>query len=217
MRCSNKYSILEHAREIAQDPKLDILEIRKFLGVPLANDIRRWLQEQPPHQLLCIDFKGVRAITGSVAQELGPHLLQYVHQIPELDQRYPIFCLDNPEHAYTFAMAFANSNWTGLALVKAPLEPNASMFILARDETDVVVVFGQLSKQMEQILILAERRSKEGQQITSENLVEMDFLSDVSPGARSKRLTELYTRRLLAFKENPRNSKERLFTPTWRL
>jgi hypothetical protein len=217
MKCSYKYPVLERAREIAQNPELDILEIRKFLGVPIANDIRRWLQEQPPHQLLCIDFKGVRAITGSVAQELGPVLMQYVQQIPELDQRYPIFCLYNPEHAYTFAMAFANSNWTGLAMVEVPLEPNASMFRVAKEELDVIVVLGQLSKQMEQILTLAERRAKEGQQITSENLIELDFLSEVSPGARSKRLTELYTRRLLAFDENPRNPKERLFIPVWRL
>jgi hypothetical protein len=53
--------------------------------------------------------------------------------------------------------------------------------------------------------------------LTSEQLEQLEFLANVSPAARSKRLTELYSRRLLAFSENPRNYKERIFVPPWRL
>jgi hypothetical protein len=64
---------------------------------------------------------------------------------------------------------------------------------------------------MEQILLLAGGEAPHRPTLTSENLTELDFLAEVSPGAQ-KRLTELYARRLLAFDENPRHPKERLFT-----
>jgi hypothetical protein len=88
---------------------------------------------------------------------------------------------------------------------------------VAEEDGHVVAVLGQLSNQMGQILQLAEHRSRQGRPLTSEQLVELDFLRNVSPPARSKRLSELHARRLLAFEENPENHRERLFMPAWRL
>lgn len=214
---ANSYPVLLRAREITGAPDLDILQVRRHLGVPLAADIRRWLGDQPPLRALFIDFREVRAVTASVAEELGPLLMQAVQQSPALEHRYPILGLDNPEHAYTFALAFASANWTGLATVAAPVEPAAAITVVAERDGTAIVVLGQLSRQMEQILRLADRHAQADQSLTSETLADLDFLADVSPAARSKRLTELYARRLLAFRENPRNPKERLFTPAWRL
>lgn len=218
MNIASTYPVLERARQMTGTPNLDILEVRKYLGVPLANDIlQQWLPTQPPLRPLYIDFTGVRAVTMSVAEELGPLLMQAVQQLPMLDQRYPVLGLYNPEHAYTFALAFANFNWTGLGVVQAPIERAPSIFTVAEQDSQVVVILGQLTRQMEEILVYADRQAQAGQPVTSDDLAQLDFLAHVSPGARSKRLTELYARRLLGFRENPRNPKERLFTPTWRL
>jgi hypothetical protein len=211
------YPVLERARTITRLSDLDILEIRKFLGVPLASDIINWLGAQAPHHQLCLDFAGVRAITASVAEELGPLLLQTVQQSNRLEHRYPVYGLYNQEHAYTFATALADSSLAAIAIVDPPVEPSTRLLKVLEQGEHAVVVLGHLSKQMEQILLLADRRALLNQPLTSEHLTELDFMAEVSPAARSKRLTELYARRLLAFEENPRNPKERLFTPVWRL
>jgi hypothetical protein len=130
--------------------------------------------------------------------------------------------LDSPEPAYTFARAFANFNAPGLAFVEDLGELNALASPVAVVDEGTVVVLGQISTEMMQILALADRCAQEGQELTSDDLAQLDFLSDVGPravgaAARSKRLTELYKRRLLAFRENPHNPKERLFKPAWRL
>ena len=213
-----RYAVRDRAREIARAPQLDILELRKYLGVPLANDMRRWLGEQPPQQPLHLDFTGIRAVTLSVAEEVGPLLMQTVGQNPALEQRYPVYHLRSPEPTYTFARAFANLSGAAVAIVEGPPEPAASITTMEELDNDcTIVVLGQISAQMEQILRLADKRSLASERLTSENLTELDFLTNVSAAARSKRLTELYARRLLAFEENPRNPRERLFIPVWRL
>jgi hypothetical protein len=212
-----RYPVLERAREIAQDAELDILEVRKYLGVPLAGDIRQWMSIQPSFTKLVLDFAGVRAVTASVAEETGPLLMQAVQQTPGLEHKYPVYCFDRAEHAYTFAVAFSNLNWTGLAVVQEAIEPASSVMTVARDGDAQIVVLGQLSRQMERILALASDSASAGKDLTSEDLLQLDFLSGVTPAARSKRLTELYARRLLAFRENLSNPKERLFKPAWAL
>ena len=212
-----RYSVIDRARDIARTPDLDILEVRKYLGAPLSDDIRRWASDQPRLEQLYLDFSGVRAVTISVAEELGPLLMQAVSQNPFLEQRYPIFVLYNPEHAYTFAVAFANFSWTGLAVLETTLEPGSPILTVVDRKPKTVVVMGQLTAQMEQILSLARASADKDMWITSDDLGKLSFMTDVSAAARSKRLTELYNRRLLAFRENPRNPRERLFTPTWRL
>ncbi|MBA2277304.1 MAG: hypothetical protein H0W06_06030 [Chloroflexia bacterium] len=218
MNMAHRYPVLERARRITHTPDLDILEVRKHLGLPLANDMRQWLADQPPLRGLCLDFSGVRAVTLSVAEEVGPLLMQTVAQDPALEQRYPTFHLRSPEPAYTFARAFANHSWAAVGTIEGSVDSMAATTPMATlDDCGAVVILGQLTKQMEQILRFAELRAHSNAALTSEDLIELDFLAEVSPAARSKRLTELYVRRLLGFEENPRNPKERLFTATWRL
>ena len=216
---THRYPVLERARSITQDPELDILEIRRHLGVPLAADMKHWLAAQPPRMLLSLDFEGIRAVTLSVAEEVGPILMQEVAQRNAFEQRYPAFHLRSPEPAYTFARAFTNLGMTSIGIVNGPIEPTTSMVAVAdnEDKCGTVVVLGQLSNTMEQILNFVDSRAQIGKPVTSEDLIDLDFLASVSAAARSKRLTELYIRRLLAFEENPRNPRERLFTPAWRL
>jgi len=211
------YSVTQRAREIANLPSLDVLDLRKYLGSPLANEIRHWLSEQPAWRKLVISFAGVRAVTLSVAEELGPMLMQSVNQTRALDHRYPILDLDGPEPSYTFARAFSAASWACLAVVRGTGELHQAAFKLHDIDGGSIVVLGQLSNQMEQILELANQRADVGEPLTSDDLTRLDFLATVSPAARSKRLTELHARRLLAFRENPRNPKERLFTAAWRL
>jgi hypothetical protein len=212
-----RYPVLQKAREITGSPNLDILEVRKYLGVPLGSDIQRWLAEQPPRSALFIDFGGVRAITMSVAEEVGPLLMQSVHQNSILDQRYPVYIVGGPEPAYTLHRAFESDSWAALGIVLPSPESFPSLVTLERSDSKATVVLGQLSKQMEEILRFADERWRAGEPLTSENLSSLEFLGDVSAAARSKRLTELYARRLVAYRENPRNPRERLFTPAWRL
>jgi hypothetical protein len=214
---SYRYPVLKNARDITQDEDLDILEMRTALGIPLANDIRRWLAEQPPMRRLCLDFLSVRAITLSVAEEVGPVLMQVVQQSDALEHRYPVYALNTLEPAYTFARAFANANWTGLVAVPKPAQLSGSILTVAADKAVLWVVIGDISSQMAAILALAEQRFRAGKSMTSEDLKELDFMAGVGPAARSKRLTELYSRRLLAFRENPQKPRERLFIPAWRL
>jgi hypothetical protein len=214
---TRRYPVLDRAREITGSEDLDILDLRKAVGIPLANDIRHWLGEQPAMQPLRLDFLSVRAVTLSVAEELGPVLMQIVQQSDALEHRYPVYALNTPEPAYTFARAFANANWTGLAALPKETRLADSVLTVAEDKEVVWAVIGDISRQMAAILALAERRHQAGQSLTSEDLQELDFMAAVRPAARSKRLTELYARRLLAFRENPQKPRERLFTPAWRL
>jgi hypothetical protein len=217
MSALSSYPVLEGARRIAVDPGLTTLDNRKYLGIPLVNDIRHWLAEQPSHQLLGIDFTGITAITMSVAEELGPLLLQSVQQHPALEHHYLIYQLGVPEPAYTIAGVCTSLGQSCLALLPASAELFSSAVVVAEEGDHIVAVLGQLTAQMGQILRYAEQRALEGQSLTSEQLTELDFMRNVSAAARSKRLSELYARRLLAFRENPENYKERLFIPAWRL
>src|SRR5205823_7919426 len=78
-------------------------------------------------------------------------------------------------------------------------------------------ILGDLTPTTAQILTLADSLAHQGKPLTSEHLNELEFLSIRGAPARSKRLTDLYARRLLAYRRNPREMKERLFTPVWRL
>ncbi|HSH81900.1 MAG TPA: hypothetical protein VLA19_25520 [Herpetosiphonaceae bacterium] len=217
MMNSTSFLVLEMARQIADDPEITTLDNRKYLGIPLANEIRHWLVEQPANCLFCIDFLGITAITLSVAEELGPLLLQTIQQTPSLEHHYPIYRLNAPEPAYTIAGVCANFGQSCLAWLPKAAELFPSAFVVADEGDQVVAVLGQLTAQMGQILRYAERQAQQRLPLTSEQLTALDFLRSVSPAARSKRLSELHTRRLLAFRENPANYKERLFIPAWRL
>jgi hypothetical protein len=215
---SARYPVLEKAREITQQPNRDILEVRKFLGVPLAADIRLWLPEQLAGRLLVLDFRGVRAVTLSVAEELGPLLMQAIAQNPALEHRYVAYQLDSTDTLYTFAQAFAAFNWAALAIEpKGAIEATPSAFPVAQAGDQIAAILGQLSEQMKRILGLAEQHWRSEKPLTSDSLAKLDFMKEVGAAARSKRLTELHARRLLAFRENPDNPRERLFTPPWRL
>jgi hypothetical protein len=214
---SQKYCVSEEVLKFTGEKHRDVLEFREHIGTPLANDIRRWLSEQPRWQLCHLDFNGIRAITSSVAEEVGPLLLKAMEQLPTLEHKYPIYWLKSPEPAYTVARAFANFNLNCLALLTGPTESTDFGFIVAKEDSITIGILGQLTKQMEQILLFADQQTAKGKCLTSEGLANLKFLTDVKPAARSKRLTELYSRRLLAFRENPSNPKERIFIPAWRL
>lgn len=213
MMCS--YSVLAQARTITGRADLDILEGSAY-GVQLATSIREWLFVQPAHRLLTLDFEGARAVTASLALELGPVLMQILGRLPALEHRYPIYRLHEREHAGTFALALASMNWTSLALVKGPIERSPAVIPLATLGDEAVVALGTLSPQMEQILLFVEQRYQQSQQTTADSLTALDFLRGVSASARGQRLSELYARRLLSYvaADKPR---ARLFTPAWRL
>jgi GGDEF domain-containing protein len=217
MQMAYRYPILEKARQIANTNDLEHLASRKYLGEPLAEDMRRWLRQQPMHRLLCFDLAGIRTMNGSVAQEIGPLVMEAVAQSSVLEHRYPIFCLDNVDIMDSFALSFVKMNLNALGVVTVPVERSTVVIPIAQYQDANIVVLGPLTPQNEQILQLAEQKAELGQLLTSEMLEKLSFLAQVSAAARSKRLTELYNRRLLAFRDNPRNGKERMFLPPWRL
>lgn len=214
MTCS--YSVLAQARTLTGREDLDILEGSTY-GVQLATSIREWLFGQPAHRLLTLDFQGARAVTASLALELGPVLMQILSRLPALEHRYPIYRLHEREHAGTFALALASMNWASLALVQGTIERSPTVIPLATLAGETVVALGTLSPQMEQIVLLSEQRYQHSQQTTADSLTELDFLRGVSASARGQRLSELYARRLLSFVPQTDKLRTRLFSPAWRL
>jgi len=208
------YPVLERARAVTDNPTLDILEGKSYLPI-LIGDMRSWLSLQPANELLYIDYRAVRAITVSYALEAGPMLMQTVARDASLRQRHPVYQIDNREHAHTFALVFAFMNWSALVLLEQPMERSSTIVPLGTLDSSTVAVLGTLTTQMEEILLEANRRRMRGEFLTSEMLSELPFLEEVSATARSKRLTELYERRLLALLG--KNGRERQFIPTWRL
>lgn len=217
MIITSRYAVLDRAREITKVTDLDVLENRKYLGVPLARDMLEWMSICSPRRLLCIDFQGIRVVTMSVAEELGPALMARVQQMATLDHRFPVFALQSPEPIYTFGRAFGAAGMTALAITELSTEDSTISRLLSSEDSCSVVVLGQLTSQMEAILRFADDQTRMDRPISSDDLHRLDFMAEVSAAARSKRLTELYTRRLLSWEENPRNPKERLFVPAWRL
>ncbi len=213
----NIFAVLDRAREITKDPGLTTLELRKHVGIPLGSEIRDWLADQPDRAKLYIDFSGIRAINLSVAEELGPSLMQTLNTDLGLAHKYPVFIIDAPEPLYTLARAFAHSNWNGLAVLRSRVDATPLAFPVFTRGEETFVILGLLSDQMKRILELAETRARQHGPLTSETLQELSFLSTTQLSARSKRLTELYARRLLTFVENPEKPKERLFSPVWRI
>lgn len=214
MACS--YSVLKRARTLTGREDLDILEGSTY-GVQLATSIREWLFVQPTHRLLTLDFQGARAVTVSLALELGPVLMQTLSRLPALEHRYPIYRLYEREHAGTFALALSSMNWASLALVKGPIERSPAVIPLATLAGETVVALGTLSPQMERILLYVEERYQQEQQTTAASLTALDFLRGVSASARGQRLSELYARRLLSFVAQADKPRARLFDPAWRL
>jgi hypothetical protein len=208
------YPVLSQPRTLSGQPDLDILEVEPY-GMQLVNDIRRWLHQQPTREILVLDFQGIRAITASLAMEAGPVLMQIVARLPALGQRYPVYKLDNPEHMYTFAFVFTAMQWAGLAMLEPQTERTPMITPLAGDSLTTTAVLGTLTAQMERILLFADELVKQGKYLTSEQLATLDFQTNVTVAARSKRLTELYDRRLLGLIE--KQGHERLFVPAWRL
>jgi hypothetical protein len=208
------YPVLARARVVTDDPTLDILEGLSYLPL-LIGDMRHWLSLQSANELLYFDYRGVRAITVPYAVEAGPMLMQTVARDDSLRQRHPAYQIDNLEHAHTFALVFAFMNWSALALLEQPVERSSTIVPLDTLDSSTVAVLGTLTTQMEEILLLANRRRMRGEFLTSEMLSELPFLEAVSATARSKRLTELYERRLLALLG--KDGRERRFIPTWRL
>lgn len=213
----HRFAVLDSARQITDDSDLSTLELKKYVGIPLATRIRHWLIEQPDRKMLSIDFTGVRAMNLSVAEELGPTLMQTINNDVSFAHKYPVFMIDAPEPLYTYARAFSQLNWNGLARVRNLTEATAFASPIFVRGTDTFVILGMLSDQMMRILDLAEKRAQQGLPVTSETLQELRFLTGTQLSARSKRLTELYARRLLAFVDNPEKPKERLFRPVWRM
>jgi hypothetical protein len=209
------YPMLERARTLAALPSLDILEGKQSYTSALVSDMRQWLGQQPPNKLLVFDFREVRAITASFAEEVGPLFMQMVARDTTLQQRYPVYQVDHFEHAYTLGLVFAAMNWTGLALLEQEVEQSPAFVPIDTQASRSVVILGSLSPQMEQILRFAHQRATEKAFLTSDMLSDLPFLKTVSVGARSKRLTELHERRLLALLEM--RGHERRFIPTWKL
>src|SRR2546421_12260243 len=104
MNLTHRYPVLLKARETAHAPELEHLSSRKYLGLPLAEDMKRWLREQPTHQPLYLDFTGIRTLSGSVAEEIGPLVIETVLQSSVLEHRYPIFYLDNADNTDTLGL-----------------------------------------------------------------------------------------------------------------
>jgi hypothetical protein len=166
-------------------------------------------------RLMVLDFAGIRAVTASVAEELGPILMQAVSNDPSMDQRYPVYRLEAYEPVYTFHRAFMDASWNALASVIRPDELAGLLSMFDGPDDQLYAVLGALSTQTADIIRLAEERATLGVPLTSDQLLEA---FDIQNGpARSKRLSELYARRLLAYRRNPRDAKERLFSPIWRL
>lgn len=207
--------MLERARTLSGLAALDILEGKQPYMPVVVADIRRWLSQQPVNELLPLDFQGVRALTASFAIEVGPLLMQMVARDASLHQRYPIYKLDQPEHIYTFALVFSAMNWTALGLLDPPVERSSSLVPLGTLNGSTIVAMGSLTEQMEHILLRANEEAEEGYFFTSETLADIAFLRKVSAGARSKRLTDLYERRLLGLLE--KRGHVRHFAPTWKL
>ena len=216
MQVTHRYSILEDVRQLTETDLIHLAS-RKYLGIPLANNMRRWLREQPRHHLLLLDFTGIKTMNGSVAQEVGPLLMESIMQSSLYEHHYPFFGVDNADIADSLALSFAQLNLNALGLVTEPIEQTPVITPIDRHPHHTIVVFGPLSQQNTHILHLAVRLSYRQRYLTSDQLGQLPFLAQVSAAARSKRLTELYTRRLLAFQENPNNARERLFFPPWRL
>jgi hypothetical protein len=217
MNTHYRYVVSEHLLDITHTEKIEHLASRKYLGEPLAEDIRRWLRSQPAYQPLYIDFVGIQTMNGSVAQEVGPFVMEAVAQSSVFEHRYPIFSFDNVDIADTLALTLAQLNVNALGRIKVQDVSSPVMTPISHFEHALIVVLGIFTQQNRQILELAVEQAEKGKALTSDQLGRLDFLAHVSAAARSKRLTELYTRRLLAFRENPQNYKKRIFLPPWLL
>jgi hypothetical protein len=106
---NSTFLIIERAGRIADVEGLDFLEYRKHLGIPLATAIlHEWLPLQLANRPVWLDFRGVRAINLSVAEELEPILMKHVAEQAVLGHHYPVYRGLQPNVAYTIHKA---SSW----------------------------------------------------------------------------------------------------------
>jgi len=214
------FPVIKHARGITNVDNLDFLEYRKHVGSPLATTIlREWLPLQQSDSPVWLDFTGVRAINLSVAEELGPILMRHVAEEAVLGHHYPVYKGLQHNVAYTMHKAFLEMKWAALAsLDEKEIEEGVVGTRLDKIGQYTIVVLGMLTTGQLKILQYVDRRYVEEQTMTSSNdLVHLDIMAEVGDAARSKRLTELYQRRLLYYEDNPHKRPERLFAPVWRL
>lgn len=219
---SATFRVIEHARRITDAKNLDFLEYRKHVGIPLATAIlREWLPLQPPGKPVWLDFRGVRAINLSVAEELGPILMKHVAEQALLRHHYPVYRGLQHNVAYTMHKAFLEMKWSALAcLQEKDIEEGIVGTPLDRSGNFTIVVLGMLTTGQLKILQYVDHRYVERKARTSSNdLMQLDVTAEgrVGDAARSKRLTELYQRRLLSYEDNPNKRSERLFAPVWRM
>jgi hypothetical protein len=219
---NSTFLVIKHARHITDVKSLDFLEYRKHLGIPLATEIlHKWLPLQPTEKPVWLDFRGVRAINLSVAEELGPILMKHVAEQAVLGHHYPVYRGLQHNVAYTMHKAFLEMKWATLAcLDEQEIEEGVVGTRLDRVGGYTVVVLGMLTTGQLKILQYVDRRYlDEKQKTSSNNLMQLDITAEerVGDAARSKRLTELYQRRLLHYEDNPDKRSERLFAPVWRL
>jgi hypothetical protein len=73
--------------------------------------------------------------------------------------------------------------------------------------------------QLRILQFINQRYAENGEKTSSSDLMHLDIMAEerVTDSARSKRLTELYQRRLLCYEDNPHKRSERLFAPVWRI
>ena len=110
------FLVIEQARRITNVEDLDFLEYRKHIGIPLATAIlREWLPVQPPDRPVWLDFRGVRAINLSVAEELGPMLMKHIADQAVLGHHYPVYRGLQHDVAHTMHKAFLEMKWAALA------------------------------------------------------------------------------------------------------
>lgn len=216
------FLVIEQARRITNVEDLDFLEYRKHIGIPLATAIlREWLPVQPPDRPVWLDFRGVRAINLSVAEELGPMLMKHIADQAVLGHHYPVYRGLQHDVAHTMHKAFLEMKWATLAYLDD--EEIAEGIVgtrLDRIGNHTIVVLGMLTTGQLRILqFINQRYAEKGEKTASSDLMHLDIMAEerVTDSARSKRLTELYQRRLLYYEDNPHKRSERLFAPVWRI
>jgi hypothetical protein len=219
---NSAFLVIEQARRITHAKDLDFLEYRKHVGIPLATAIlREWLPLQPPGRSVWLDFRGVRAINLSVAEELGPMLMKHITEQAVLGHHYPVYRGLQHDVAHTMHKAFLEMKWATLAyLDEAEIAEGMVGTRLDRIGNHTIVVLGMLTTGQLRILqFINQRYAENGEKTSSSDLMHLDIMAEerVTDSARSKRLTELYQRRLLCYEDNPHKRSERLFAPVWRI
>lgn len=215
------FSVLAYGRKVTDVSDLDVLESRRFVGVAIANRIlTEWLPAQPVDTIVWLDFDGTRAMNLSVAEELGPLLMKAAATRPNLERRYPVYRGLRGDVGYTLHRAFQSLSWSAPALFpgEEDLDPALGSHVLARACEGIAVALGALTPSQAAILrYIDERFQQDGSTTSSSDLAGLGVLGEVKVAARSKRLSELRARGLLALDPESEGRGERRLIPVWRL